>query len=57
MVIYDEPDSNGGNKRVEITEEEAIRRQKEAAKNKSFTYRNDNEALEDYITIHWAWKE
>jgi hypothetical protein len=38
----------------QIPEEEAIRRQKLAAATKNQTYESDQDALEDYMSIHWA---
>ena len=57
MIIYEEPDENGKNIRVRITEEEAIEITKEKAFMNGHIYKNDDQALVDFMTIHWAWKE
>ena len=58
MIGYEEPDGNGGNRKVSLTEEIAIKTQQEVAlKANGFVYGNDEEALADFMTIHWAWKE
>lgn len=58
MIVYDEPDWEwGGTIRVRITREEAITRQKKAAALKGYTYPSDEDALQDFMTVHWAWEE
>ncbi len=58
MIAYEEPDENGGDRKVSLTEEIAIKTQKEVAlKANGFVYENDEEALADFMTIHGAWKE
>lgn len=49
-------DNEMGNEEVIVTRKEAIELQKQlVAKIKpDFVYRNDEEALEDYITVNWA---
>jgi hypothetical protein len=42
---------------VTISVELAVRFQKEYAATKNHTYPNDEEALIDYMVIHWAWFE
>jgi len=37
-----------------VTEHAAILRQKEVAKKRGYTYPNDEEALLDFISVHWA---
>lgn len=56
-IHYDTPDIDGETIHIVITTEEAIKRQKEAALQYGCCYVNDKEALEDFIVIHWAWKE
>lgn len=53
-VEWDEPDENGGNRHCFISREEAIERAKEAADAKGYVYKNDQAALDDFLTIHWA---
>jgi hypothetical protein len=58
MIVYDEPDENGKNREISVTEEIAIKSQKEVAlKANGYVYKNDEDALADFMTIHWAWKE
>ena len=58
MIVYEEPDENGGDRKVSLTEEIAIKTQQEVAlKANGFVYKNDEDALADFMTIHWAWKE
>lgn len=41
---------------VTVSADLAIRWQKEAAARlKNFAYKNDEQALMDYMVIHWAW--
>jgi len=56
MIVYDTP-APDGNQRTRITEDEAIRQMKELAAKKGYRYPNDTEALDDFIVIHWAWRE
>lgn len=56
IVIHEEPSDNGKVVRVERTTEEAIAYQKAAAAAlKDFQYESDQQALDDYVTVHWAW--
>ncbi len=63
FIAYDEPlfdQTTGehiGNKVKALTEQEAIKIQKEtvAKVRPSFSYKDDKEALEDFITVNWAW--
>jgi len=57
VVVYECPIPGGGTERTEISPEEAIKLQREAALQHGCCYVNDKEALEDFMTIHWAWKE
>ncbi len=54
MIYYNE---YGEDKPVKITEEEAIRRQRESGRRNNYEYRNDEEALYDFIVVYWAWSE
>jgi hypothetical protein len=56
-VVWDEPDENGLNVRQEITIEEAVSRQRTAARRKNYEYESKELALEDFLTIHYAWLE
>lgn len=58
MIVYVEPDEDGPHEViVRVTEEEAIRRAKAYAAQKGHVYPNDQEALTDFMVIHWAWRE
>jgi hypothetical protein len=37
-----------------VTKETAIKYQKKVALSHSYTYKSDKDALEDFLTIHWA---
>lgn len=58
-VEFDEPDFDGGNIHFRITVQEAIDRAKLAANhlpnNPDFKYVSDAAALDDFLTVHWAW--
>ena len=56
-VVWNEPDENGNNIRQEITIEEAVSRQRTAARRKNYEYESKELALDDFLTIHWAWVE
>jgi hypothetical protein len=63
FIAYDEPifDQHTGqmigNKIKAITEQEAIKIQKEtvAKVKQDFVYKDDQQALNDFITVNWAW--
>ena len=57
MIVYNERDELCNDILCRITREEAISAQKMAGEAKGYTYANDKMALEDFMTIHWAWKE
>lgn len=61
-ISYSEPDEDGNNITVTLTAAEAIQRQLAAvAASKlvrpGFQYESDEQALEDFMVIHWAWWE
>lgn len=56
MIVYEEPDENGQNITIRITEEQAIKLTKEAAFKNDHIYKNDEEALADFMTVNWAWE-
>lgn len=58
MIVFYEPDSiTGKANRIEVTEKEAIKQAKAGAfKANGYIYNNDQEALNDFITIHWAFQ-
>ena len=50
---FNEPD-----RVVRVTKEEAIAKAKMLAEYHNFTYDNDEEALQDFIAVHWAsWED
>ena len=54
-LVFDEPHQTG-NRKIKRTEEEAIVYMREyVLKTHSFTYQSDQNALEDYISMHWAY--
>lgn len=57
MIVYNTPDEVGNNVVIRVTEDEAISLQKKAADRKGFIYDSDLDALEDFLTVHWAWRE
>jgi hypothetical protein len=42
---------------IRISEEDAIAEMKSYGKTQNREYQNDQEALQDFITLHWAWYE
>ena len=56
MIVYNDYTPEG-NIIIKITEDEAIRQSKEYAAKYGYIYRNDREALDNFIVINWAWKE
>jgi hypothetical protein len=56
MLAYNEPDDKGNNLIIQISEEEAIRRQRASASLKGYIYASDETALMDFMVIHWAWQ-
>jgi len=57
FILFDEPDENGDNIRVKLTEEEAIKRQHQRGLFHNYAYKNDEDALSDFIINNWAWIE
>jgi hypothetical protein len=59
-IVYNQPRPDGtGNELVAVTKQEAIAIQRElvARLRPDFVYKDDEEALLDYMTINWAWLE
>lgn len=55
MYEFDEPHPTGGHCRIRVTEEDAISYQKKILReSKKCNYKSDQQALDDFITIHWA---
>lgn len=61
FLAYDEPifdEQTGeqiGNKIKAITEQEAIKYQQDLVNKRGVKYNTDQDALEDFIAINWAW--
>jgi len=57
QLAYCESSECDGEVIVTITLEEAVARQRAAAASSrpDFSYANDQEALDDFMSIHWAW--
>lgn len=56
-IVFNEPDYNGKNKKVEMTIEDAILHQKRAAEKSGFHYLYERDALDDFLATNWAWIE
>lgn len=61
-ISYSEPDEDGNDSTVTVTVAEAIARQRAAVSaskvaRPGFQYESDEQALEDFMVIHWAWWE
>jgi hypothetical protein len=56
-VAYNEPAEDGSIRKNILTVEEAISRQLVYGKNKGYTYLSKDEAIEDFMALHWAWFE
>lgn len=57
-VAFVEPGDSGGAIKRRVPIAEAIRQQKETAKELSnYTYEKDEHALFDFISCHWGWLE
>ena len=52
---YHEPDENDNIRIIRVTIEEAIEIMHEYSSRNDFVYQNDDEALEDFITVNWAY--
>lgn len=56
MLRYVEPGENDEAVYVDRTKEEAVSFIKEVASSKEYIYTSDEEALADYVSVHWAWE-
>jgi hypothetical protein len=58
-LIYQVPGDNDETITIRVTAAEAIAQQRATAASvrPDFSYESDEQALEDFITIHWAWWE
>lgn len=56
-VCYNEPDQYGRNLFRRLLAHEAVKHQREAARTRGVEYDADDEALADFLAVHWAWLE
>lgn len=58
-LIYQVPGDNDETITIRVNVAEAIAQQRATAASvrPDFNYESDEQALEDFITIHWAWWE
>lgn len=40
-----------------ITEAEAVAYQRKAGRLRNYEYQSDADALDDFMVVHWAWKQ
>ncbi len=52
MVVYEDQDGTH-----RLSEEEAVAIAKRVAAACGYTHKNDEDALGDFLVIHWAWQE
>lgn len=57
MIVYTEPTPHGDVQEIRITEADAILRMKEYARQRGYLYESDQDALEDFLVVHWASQE
>lgn len=56
-VVFNEPDYSGGNKKIEMSIEDAVLAQKRSAEKSGFFYLYEKDALDDFLATNWAWIE
>ena len=56
-IAYNEPTDFGSIKKVVLSVEEAIRRQAAHGMSMGYKYISQDEALEDFMALNWAWIE
>jgi len=52
---YHEPDENDNIRIIRVTIEEAIEMMHRYSSRNDFVYQNDDEALDDFIAVNWAY--
>jgi hypothetical protein len=57
MICYVEPDENENHVEICMSEEQAIEYQKQKASNMSYEYESDQQALDDFIAVNWAYRK
>lgn len=55
FLEYIEPDEQDNPKIIRISVEEAIKKSKLVAEYADYTYESDEEALQDFIAVNWAY--
>ncbi|MFA7287275.1 MAG: hypothetical protein WC055_00185 [Melioribacteraceae bacterium] len=56
MIVYETPNYLDENRVHIISEEKAIQVMKDLARTKGNSYTSGEEALQDYLTVHWAYQ-
>jgi len=56
-LVYVEPGEDDSVVTHRLTVEEAITRQFNHAKTMNYSYLSQDDALQDFIAVHWAWFE
>lgn len=56
MIVYETPNYLDENRVHIISEEKAIKIMKDRALENGVSYISDEEALQDYLAVHWAWQ-
>ncbi len=52
---YHEPDENDNLRIIRVSTEQAINTSRTTAYRHGYSYTNDQEALEDFIAVNWAY--
>jgi hypothetical protein len=53
-LVFVEPWAGIGHARILISKEDAIKYQRKKAEQKGFEYKDDQQALEDFMVVHYA---
>lgn len=56
MIIYETPNHMDENRVYIISEERAIQIQRSKGMALGHEYKSDEEALQDYLVVNWAWQ-
>jgi hypothetical protein len=54
-VCWNEQDESGNDVVIERTEDWCIREQKILAIHRGIEFESDEAAIQDFMTVHWAW--
>ncbi len=55
LIAYDEPNEDSTNNHVVLTANDAIAKQIACGATKGVVYSSGEEALQDFMTLHWAY--